>query len=177
MPRLLPPRTVIERRANGVWYAQSPYPLGPYPRQITERLEHWAQHEPGRPFLARRDRSGRWRRISYGQALDTVRSLAQALLDRSLSVERPLVILSGNSIEHALLALAAMYVGVLYAPIAPAYSLLAREYTTLKGIWTSMTPGLVFASDGEPFHAALAAACPASTEIVTCSPPESFRST
>ena len=99
--------------------------------------------------------AGAWQRLTYGAALATVRPIAQALLDRRLSASRPLLILSGNSIEHGLLALAAMYAGVPYAPVAPSYSLLAREFTTLRAIWTSLNPGMVFAADGALFERAL----------------------
>ena len=105
-------------------YVRSPHALGPYPAKITERLEHWADAAPVRERSSpQRDADGAWRALTYADALARVRRIAQALLDRGLSAERPIVILSGNSIEHGLLALAAMYVGVPYAPIAPAYSL------------------------------------------------------
>ena len=107
-----------------------------------------------------------------------MRALAQALLDRGLSADRPVVILSGNSIEHALLALAAMYAGVLYAPIAPAYSLLARDFTTLRAdLWHALRPGLVFAADGAPFERGAVAASAGGAEIVTCAPAAALRAT
>jgi feruloyl-CoA synthase len=162
---ILPADTIIARRSDGAVLARSPHALGPYPAKLTERLEHWALHTPDRIFLAQRNASGGWRTLSYGDALHRVRSVAQALLDRRLSAERPVVILSGNSIEHGVLALAAMYAGVLYAPIAPSYSLVAREFTTLRGLWHALRPGLVFAAEGTPFERALRSV--PSTEIVT----------
>jgi feruloyl-CoA synthase len=147
----------------------SPRRLGSYPAKITERLESWASAAPGRTFLAERDASGHWRRLTYEDALRQVRSLAQAILDRRLSPDRPIVILSGNSIEHALVALAAMYTGVPYAPIAPAYSLQARDFATLHLIFDRMRPGLVFAAEGAAFERALAEALPAGTEVVVSS--------
>ena len=117
---------VFTQAADGVVYMRDPSPIGDYPSKITERLEHWAMEAPERAFLAQRDQAGDWRTLTYRDALDRVRRLAQALVDRGLSNERPVLILSGNSIEHALLALASMYTGTLYAPIAPAYSLQAR---------------------------------------------------
>jgi feruloyl-CoA synthase len=176
MPRILAPDTVIERRDDGLLYARSPYQLGPYPAKITERLEHWAEHAPDRTFLARRDASGQWKGVTYNQTLARVRPLAQSLIDRCLSPDRPLVILSGNSIEHGLLALAAMYSGVPYAPIAPAYSLVAREYTTLRTLWKSLGPGLVFAAEGERYERALASMPADDAEIVTLTP-SALRST
>ncbi len=161
-----PSDTIVRREAGGVIYMESPFPLGPYAVKITERLEHWAVESPDRTYLAERTASGDWRRVTYREALTIVRSLAQAILDRGLSPERPIVILSGNGIDHALFALAAMYTGVLYAPVAPAYSLQAREFTTLRYIFGRMQPGLVFAADGAAFEWALADAMPAGCELV-----------
>jgi feruloyl-CoA synthase len=175
--RILPPETTILRKPGGLLYARSPHPLGPYPARITERLDHWAVAAPDRTFLARRGADGAWQRVSYAEALGRTRALAQALLNRGLSADRPLVILSGNGIEHALLALAAMYAGVPYAPIAPAYSLLAREYTTLRAIWRSLEPGLVFVDDAERYERALRSVDRASTEIVTGAPAGSLHGT
>ena len=132
---ITPIETTIRHGSDGVVYLSSPQALGPYPDRITDRLEHWAREAPGRVFLAQRDLTGGWRTLTYADAFDSVGRIAQALLDRKLSPDRPIVILSGNGIDHALLALAAMYVGVPYAPIAPAYSLQARDYGTLQHIF------------------------------------------
>jgi feruloyl-CoA synthase len=162
---------------DGTIYARSPHRLGPYPARLTERLEHWARVVPDRSFLARRDGAGHWRHLSYREALPAARSIAQALIDRELSAERPLLILSGNSLEHALLGLGAMMAGVPYAPVAPSYSLLAREFTTLRALWQSLRPGLVFAAEGPRYERALAAVVPQEIEIVTVEPPEAFATT
>jgi len=167
--RILPADTVITFGDKGTLYARSPHALGSYPGRITERLEYWAAAAPHRTFLARRDAAGAWRGVTYAEALSRVRRLAQSLIDRRLSAERPVVILSGNSVEHGLLALAAMYSGVLYAPIAPAYCLLAREFTTLRALWQALRPGLVFAAERERYERAIAAAGGNGVEIVTCS--------
>src|SRR3954469_10910174 len=174
-PRILPADTIIERRSDGTIRARSPYPLGPYPSKITERLEYWADVAPSRVFLASRNEAGGWRTLTYGDALRRVRNVAQALLDRQLSNERPVVILSGNSIEHAVLALGAMYAGIMYVPVAPAYSLIAREFTTLRAMWNTLHPGLVFAAEGEPFARALRAV--SAPEVVTCAPTDALPST
>ena len=150
----------VRHGADGAIYLKARQRLGPYPTRITDCLDRWAQEAPDRTFLAERDASGGWRRVSYADALRQVRSLAQALIDRGLSPERPIVILSGNGIDHGLLALAAMYVGVPYAPIAPAYSLQAKDYASLRQVFERMRPGLVFAANGEPFGRALAAVLP-----------------
>src|ERR1700733_9749247 len=115
--RIAPIDTTLRYGADGSTYMESPHRLGPYPTRITERLEYWAEHAPGRPFLAQRRVDGGWRSVSYLETLERVRGVAQALLDRHLSNDRPVVILSGNSIEHAVLGLAAMYSGVVYAPV------------------------------------------------------------
>lgn len=117
-------------------------PLGDYPDTLMERLDHWAATKPDALFVAERDGQGEWRRFSYSQARGQVRSLAQALLDRNVSVERPLVILSGNSIEHLMLAMAAMYVGIPYAPISPAYCRVSKDFGKAKYISELLTPGL-----------------------------------
>src|SRR5688500_10070750 len=163
-------------------------PLGPYPVRLTDSLDRWAVEAPDRIFLAERDRdgdpatpkpkrgAGGWRTITYAQAYARVRGLAQALLERDLSPDRPILILSGNGIDHGLLALAAMYVGVPYAPIAPAYSLQAREYGTLGQIFDRMRPGLIFAENGVQFERALKAVLPADAElVVSTAPPEVLR--
>ncbi len=175
--RILPPDTVIEHHDGGTIHAHSPHPLGPYPVRITERLEHWARYSPDRTFLAQRDAAGDWRRLTYADALASVRAVAQAFLNRTLSSDRPVAILSGNGIEHAIVGLAAMYAGVPYAPLAPAYALVARDYTTLRSLWRSIEPGLVFVADAGPFERALTAVSDARTEIVTCVPSSAVRTT
>ena len=139
--------------SGDVVYMQSRRPLGAYPARITERLEYWADRAPDRVFLAQRDATGAWCRVTYAETLSRVRALSQALLDRRLSSDRPVLILSGNGIEHGLLALAAMFSGVLYAPIAPAYSLQAKDYGTLGQIFERIQPGLVFAAEGARLRA------------------------
>ena len=139
--RILAADTAVREGDDGVVYLQSRHSLGGFPSRFTERLAHWADHAPDRTFLAQRRPPVRWRMLTYAQTFVAVRRLAQALLDRELSAERPVVILSGNSIEHALLALAAMHVGVLYSPLAPAYSLKTREYESLRHIVGSVRPG------------------------------------
>jgi feruloyl-CoA synthase len=166
--RVLSSDVVITHGPGGVIYARSPQALGAYPRRLTDRLEHWAARTPTSVFLKERDRTtGGWRSLTYADALARVRRLAQALIDRGLSAARPIVILSGNSIEHALLGLAALYSGVPYAPISPPYSLAATRFDTLRAIWAALEPGLVFAAEGAPFERALSAVMAAGTEIVT----------
>ena len=163
--RLGPADCVVERKPDGTVFMRSPHPLAPYPGKLTERLEYWAAKAPERIFLAQRDAQGEWRTLTYAEALSCVRRIAQALIRRDLSPERPIVILSGNDIEHALLGLAAAYVGIPYAPISPAYSLLSSDFGKLKHIVSLLTPGMVFAADGSLFARALAL-LPSGVEVV-----------
>ncbi len=170
--KLGPADVVVERRGDGAILMRSPHPLPDYPNNLTQRLVHWAAVAPDRVFLAQRDASGGWRTLSYAQALAAVRAIATALLERDLSVDRPIAILSGNDIEHALIGLAAMHVGIPYAPISVPYSLLSQDFKKLKTIIDILTPGLVFAANGTAFARAIAAAVPENVEIsVTANPP------
>jgi feruloyl-CoA synthase len=163
-----------EAGADGVLYVRRQQPLGPYPTKLTVRLDYWATTAPDRLFLAVRGPEGAWRRITYREAREKVRRIAAALIARGLSEERPLIILSGNDLEHALMGLAALYAGVAYAPISPAYSLVSSDFGKLKNISKLLTPGLVFASDGRQFDNAMAASFADDVEIVvTRNPPAS----
>ncbi len=176
--KLGPADVLLERNADGTIILRSPHKLGTYAEKLTERLEHWAEAAPERVFLAQRAADGSWRKLTYAQALSQVRSIAQALLQRRLSAERPIAILSGNDIEHALLGLAAMMIGVPYAPISVPYSLMSSDFGKLKSIIEILTPGLVFAVDGRAFARAIDAAVPIGVEIVvTANPPGSRPST
>lgn len=155
----------VDRRGDGSIRLRSPHPLGPYPDKLGERLVHWAAVAPDRTLFARRGPDGAWIRLSYAAVLAAVRRLGQALLDRGLSAERPLLILSGNDLDHALLALAAMHVGVPYTPLSPAYSLVSTDHGKLRHVVNLLTPGLVFAADGAVFARAIAA-LPADIELV-----------
>jgi feruloyl-CoA synthase len=146
----------VERRPDGSVVYELKEPLGPYPTRLTERLEHWANVAPERALLARRTPDGKsWEYLTYKQAFDGARALGQALLDRGLSPSRPLMILSDRSFEHALLALAALHVGVPYIPVTPAYSLLAEDFAKLRQLAAVCTPGLVFAECGVQYGRAL----------------------
>ena len=166
-----PAEVVLERRGDGVLDVVSPHALPAYPDKLTERLEHWARTTPDAVFVARRHNGGDWRRLTYRDTLDAVRRIGTSLLARGLSPERPIAILSENDIEHLLLALAAMYVGIPYAPISPAYALVSSDFGKLRHIIGRLTPGLVFASDGQRYAKAIAAAVPADAEIVVTDRP------
>jgi feruloyl-CoA synthase len=176
--RLGPRDYVIDRKPDGTIYIRSPHQLGAYSTKITERLEHWADVAPDRVFLAQRDERGNWRKITYGETLEAARAIGEALLKRNVSAERPVAILSGNDIEHALLGLGAMHVGVPYVPISPAYSLISDDFGRLKHVFNLLTPGLVFAADGKVFERAIANVVPADMDvIVTRNPPAGRKTT
>ena len=155
----------IERREDGTIYLRPKQPLGDYPVRITDRLHHWAATTPDRVFMAEREGGRGWRKITYAELLTASRHIASGLIQRGLSAERPLVILSGNSIDHALLAFGAFYAGVPFCPVSPAYSLVSKDYGKLSYLMKLLTPGLVFAEDAAKFADALAANVSLGTEI------------
>src|SRR5436189_2037765 len=152
----LAPRVVNVERRGGKIYLRSPQQLAPYARCITEWLVRWSDKAPERTFLAERKGEG-WRKLSYRETYGAVRRIAQALLDMNLGADRPVAILSDNSIDNALLSLGAMHVGIPVAPISPAYSLMSKDFGKLKYIFELLQPGLVFAADPAKFAPALAA--------------------
>lgn len=147
---------VVERNADGTITMRVKEPLGDYPVTWIHSLERWATEASDRTFIAQRVDDGGWQTLTYAQVFAEVKRIAAALLTRGLSAERPIVILSGNGIEHALLALGAMYAGIPYAPISPAYSLMSSDFGKLRFILELLTPGLVYAQDGRVFERALA---------------------
>ena len=169
----------VEVRSDGTLTLTARQPLGPYPRVLTDRLIHWAGVAPDRTLLSWVARSGEARRdvLTYGAAREAVRSLGQALLDRGVSADRPLAILSGNDAHHLLLSLAAQHVGVPVAPISPAYSLASREFAALTHVIGLLTPGLVFVARRGPFEPAIAAAIASGVEIVTADDVDRLAST
>src|ERR1700676_2177809 len=160
------PAVSIDRREDGTIYLRPEMALGEYPLRLTDRLHHWAQTEPNRIFMAERDAGGGWRQITYAQLLAASRHIASGLLARGLSANRPIVILSGNSIDHALLAFGALYAGIPFCPVSPAYSLVSKDFGKLGFVMKLLTPGLVFADDADKFADALRRNVAAGTEIV-----------
>ena len=163
------PDVSIDRRADGTIYLRPRRELGEYPVRLTDRLLHWADVAPDRIFMAERDPGGGWRQISYAELRAACRHIASGLLARGLSAEKPVVILSGNSIDHALVAFGALYAGVPFCPVSPAYSLISKDYGKLSYLMQLLTPGLVFADDADKFGGALEATVAPGTEIaVAC---------
>ena len=153
-------------RADGTTHVVSNEALRAYPPRLTDRLLHWADLAPEQTLVAKREHGAAWRRLSYSQALHSARCIAQALLDRGLSPERPVAILSDNDIEHLQLALGCLLAGVPYAPISPAYSLVSQDYGKLRHILGVLTPGLVFASSASAYGRAIAATVAADAIVV-----------
>jgi feruloyl-CoA synthase len=149
------PAVQLEHRSDETLVLRSSIPLGEYARCTGEYLEQWARSHPERQFLLERSPRGDWEGVSYGQALDQVMRVATGLLALPLSAERPVVVLSENSVEHALLSLACLHVGVPVAPISPAYSLASSDFAKLSTIITLLRPGLVYVGDPARYGRAL----------------------
>jgi feruloyl-CoA synthase len=173
--RLGPSEVIFVQREDGAILIRSPHALPPYPSKLTERLVHWAHRAPERTFMAQRDAGEAWRTLSYAQTLTHVRAIGQTLLNRGLTPERPVAILSENDLEHALLAAAAMHIGLPYAPISPAYSLVSTDHAKLRSVLALLSPGLVFAAQGNRYARAIAAAVPADIEVVVTENPPAGR--
>lgn len=158
------PKTTAEHRADGSIVLRSSEPLREGARCIGDWLEHFARQTPDKVFLAERGNAeAPWAMVTYAQALRQVRAAASWILAQGLGAERPLVILSDNSIDHALLALAAQHVGVPSAAISPAYSLMSKDFDKLKSMIALLEPGAIYISATKPFAAALAAIKPLHT--------------
>ncbi|MDF0729502.1 feruloyl-CoA synthase [Pseudomonas entomophila] len=160
------PAMTITQGDDAAIYLRPDEPLQPAPQHLLERLLHWAERTPQATLAAERDASGQWRRISYAQMLADVRAIAQALLAYGLGPERPLVILSGNDLEHLQLAFAAMYAGIPYCPVSPAYSLLSQDLAKLRHIFQVLGPGLIFAAEANAFERAILAVADPRTPLV-----------
>ena len=163
-------RVALRDGASGTHYLRAEQNLNPYPERLTDRLQHWAQVKPNQTFMARRlkatdGRLGDWKHLDYATAWSMARSIAQGLINQGLSVDKPVAILSENSLEHALLALGCLIAGVPYTPVSPPYSLISQDYDKLKHILRTVTPGLVFAQDSR-YAKAIAAAVDPDTTIV-----------
>jgi feruloyl-CoA synthase len=162
----------FETRSDGAILVTPLEKLGPYPETLTDRLAHFAAVAPNRLWMAERDSRADWRKVSYAEAYRAAQTIGAGLLRRGLSAERPVMILSGNDIEHALLALACLHVGVPFAPISPAYSTVATDFSKLAHIAIKLQPGLIFAADGAAYARAIEAVAPSDAElVVTRNPP------
>jgi feruloyl-CoA synthase len=157
--RFDPPAVEVERRDGGTLVLRSPTPLHGHPHSVLAWLRHWAARQPDATLLAQRDAAGRWRTLRWGEALAAVRSLSGALRDAAGpagAASAPLMILSENSIEQALVTWAAQYAGIPVAPVSPAYATAEGPLTRLRGAAALTRPGLVFVQDGRRYARAVA---------------------
>ena len=161
-----PARVERTELADGGFVLSSPMPLASYPDHVCACLHHWADKVPDRTFLAERGADGAWRRVSYGEALQSVRAIAAALLARGISADTPVMLLSDNSIENGLLQLGSIYAGIPATPISPAYSLMSEDHEKLKYIYDLVGPKLIFAADGARFEKALSSLDLTGVELV-----------
>jgi feruloyl-CoA synthase len=164
-------RVKMREGQNGIRYVVADQELAPYPERMTDRLVHWAKEKPTQTLFARRLKNadgtfGEWQHISFSQALDSARHIAQGLLNRGLNVDRPVVILSENDLEHALMALGCMVAGVPFCPASPAYSTISQDFEKLRHILSTLTPGLVFAADAMRYGKAIESAVSTDLEVV-----------
>ncbi len=164
---------LVERRdlEGGAFELFSPVPLRPYATSLAHLLRQQAETHPDRDFLAERDASGTWRRLTFAAASRHADALAQALLDRGCGPERPVMILSGNGIDHALLTFGAYVAGVPAVPVSVAYALMSQDHDKLRHIFAAIRPRVVYAASGKAFAKALAALDLADCEVVVGADP------
>src|SRR4051812_9185109 len=165
-PALAPPQIVRRQAAGGAQVLSSEMPLEAYEASLGLLLRHWAREAPERTFLAERAGDDQWAKLSWREADTRASAIAQALLDRGLGRERPLLILSGNAIDHALLTLGGFLAGVPVVPVSPAYSLMSRDYGKVKHVAQLVKPGLIYAADGDAFAGVLQAVDFGGAELV-----------
>ena len=171
LPDLFAPvRVECEALPGGGWRLRSREPLAPHAPRVTDALWHWAGAAPHRPFLRERGPDGAWDGVSFGEAAARVRRIAAALLARGLGPSRPVAVLSGNSVRHALLGLAAQAAGVPYTAVSVPYSLQSADFGKLRHILAKLRPGLILAEQGAPFARALAVPEAEGAEVVTVAP-------
>ena len=165
-------RSVQVRDAGaGVLYIKTDVELRPYAGRMTDKLVHWARATPDATFMAQRERladgsTGQWRHVSFAQMLDKARRIGQALVDRGLGEQRPVVILSENHLDHVALAMGCLYAGVPYCSVSAAYSLVSTDYAKLRHVVETLTPGMIFAQDAARYARAVAAVRPEGCEVV-----------
>ena len=160
----------VKTERNSCVYLRAEQALGAYPERMTDRLVHWAKERSDQSWIARRDENEQWVHITYAEAWQKAQAIGQALLNHGLSVDKPLAILSENSLEHALLMLGAMTVGIPFCSVSTAYSLMSQDYGKLRHVLDTITPGLVYASDyakyGKAIEAVVAKDIPVATNSV-----------
>ncbi|MFM2400331.1 MAG: hypothetical protein RL341_2488, partial [Pseudomonadota bacterium] len=164
-----PPRVHVVRRADGSLLLSNPTPLAQHVRRVGDWLEHWASTAPQRTFLQERDASGAWHSVIYAQAREQVYAIATWLLEHGAGTQgaqQAVMVLSENSVEHGLLALACMHAGVPVAAVSPAFSLMSRDHAKLKSLTQLLRPSVIYCSDAATYGAALAAVAPLHDAVV-----------
>ena len=151
--RFAPRELCIDRRTDGTLILTSPLEWQPCDWRITDFLPNWADVAPDRVFLAQRDATGGWDEITYGEAWLQVQSVGQSLIDMGAKPADKLAVLSGNSIENAVISFAAMSMGVILAPISPNYTLMPGGLARLKDVAEVLRPNFVFVQNGRDFSA------------------------
>ncbi len=175
-PLAMKPASVdVTRKNDGTIYIGSRHPLGEMQRSIAHLFEEKAALHPERNFIGERiampdGRTGDWRYITYGEANAQADAVAQALLDRGMGQDAPLMVLSGNSIRHAVMMLGAMKARVPVAPVSVAYSLMSGDHGKLKHVFATTRPKMIFAEQGPFYSRAIAAIAGEDTEVVTALP-------
>jgi feruloyl-CoA synthase len=153
-PRFARPSIEIERRPGGVLVLRSRAALADHPPHLGLVLHGWAERAPERVFLAER-RGEEVRTVTYGEAYGRARALATRMLEDGLGPERPVMVLSDNSVDHALVTLGAMVAGVPVAPVSAAYSLLSQDHAKLRTLHALLQPGWIFTEAGDGYSRAL----------------------
>ena len=161
-----PPRISIEGSPETGFLFTSAVPLQPYRENLGQMLRHWANQAPETIFLSERQATDGWRELSYAEVSQQADAIAQALIDRRLEPARPVMILSGNSIDHALLMLGCFIAGVPVVPVSVAYSLLSKDHLKLRFIFEEICPGMIYVADGATFAAPLASLDLSGVEVV-----------
>ncbi len=157
---LAPPSVEMIDGPNGSFILRSTLALGASARCIGEWLDHWAQATPDVVFLAERGADDRWRRLSYFEVRRQVGRIAQSLLEMNLPAGKPIVVLSDNAVDHALLLLAGMHIGRPVSTVSSAYSRLAKDASKLTAMLAMLDPGLIYASDAKVYGTPAMAAAP-----------------
>ena len=158
--RVMEPDIEQTQLGDGAIHLKSTVSLLSRPHRMTDRLLHWAKETPDKVFIGQKNEQGQWDTLTYRETLEKVESLAKFLLDSKVDVDHPLAILSGNSIEHGLMALAALHLGLPYSAIAPPYSLRSTDYAKLHHTIQLLTPGLLFVQNGQQYAKAVSAVAP-----------------
>ncbi|MEQ5872884.1 feruloyl-CoA synthase [Sagittula sp. NFXS13] len=163
------PHLTVDRRADGTILLAQKDPLAEWPRCLSDRFAHWAETTPDQTWMAQKDGAGGWDRLSYAEGWAQIRSVGQWLSARGLTEDTPVLILSGNSTAHAVMALGAQHVGVPSAALAPAYALSGGDYLKLRDIAAQLSPGVIFADAAEDFAPAIRAVFGGDIPVVSLS--------